>query len=526
MEQTAVRAKRRRKGGDGMATEQDRVVILDTTLRDGEQTPGINLNLVEKLEIARQLDRLGVDYIEAGFPASSPGDFEAARAVSQSVDCGVAALCRCVPGDIQKGWEAVKYAKRPRLHLFIATSDLHMEVKLKMNREEVLARAVESVRLARSLCDDVQFSCEDGSRSDPVFLCQILEAVIEAGAGTICIADTVGYAMPEEFGGLIREITQTVKGIETVRLSAHCHNDLGLAVANTLSAIQNGARQVEATINGIGERAGNCPLEEVVMALTVRKNRYGLEHGIDTRRISRSSRQVAKLTGIPIGVTKPIVGANAFAHESGIHQHGVLQNPMTYEIMTPQSVGKRGSKMVLGKHSGRHAFGEHLEDMGYALSPKELDRAFEDFKLLTNRKTSITDRDLEAMIQHRMVDVPDFYRIEAFQVQSNNRMQAMASITLAHNEETVTEAATGEGPVDAACNAIARIVGGEWPLISYDIKAVTGGVDALGEVTVRVRYRGELHLGRGLSTDIIEASVRAYINAINRALAWESKLSS
>lgn len=506
-----------------MSQQNARVTILDTTLRDGEQTPGVNLNLNEKLEIARQLEKLGVDIIEAGFPAASPGDFEAVRAVSQSVRRSVAALCRCTESDIQKGWQAVKYSVAPRLHLFLATSEIHMAHKLKMTPDETLQTAVESVRLARSLCPDVQFSCEDASRSDPAFLHRILEAVIREGAKTVGIADTVGYAVPHEFGKLVAGIRENVPGIEDVTLSVHCHNDLGLAVANTLAALRNGARQMDTTINGLGERAGNCPMEEVVMGLYVRKELLGLTTGVDTTRLYRTSKRVSKLTGVPLPVCKAIVGQNAFSHESGIHQHGVLQNPLTYEIMTPQSIGKLENTLVLGKLSGRHAFQERLKDMGYLLGDEDLDHAFQEFKELADRKKRITDSDLEAIVGHRLTDVPDYYSLTAYQIQSGNKLQSMASVTLEHDGETFTEAATGDGPVDAVCNAAVRIVGGDWPLETYDIKAVTSGMDALGEVVVRVRHDGVMHTGRGLSTDIIEASLLAFINAINRALALIAK---
>lgn len=503
--------------------DPNRIIIFDTTLRDGEQTPGVNLNLTEKLEIAQQLEALGVDVIEAGFPAASPGDFEAVRAVSQSVKCSVAALCRSVEADIRKGWEAVKYSPNPRLHVFLATSDIHMEYKLRMKPEEVLRQAAESVRLARSLCDNIEFSCEDASRSNPEFLYRVLEAVIDAGATTVNIPDTVGYATPDEFGELIRGIRENVPNIDRAVISVHCHNDLGLAVANTLSALQNGARQVETTINGLGERAGNCAMEEVVMGIATRGSRLGLTHGIDTTKIYRTSRRVSKRTGVPLPVCKAIVGVNAFAHESGIHQHGVLSNPMTYEIMTPQSVGKTESTMVLGKLSGRHAFADRLHQMGYNLSQEALNSAFAEFKDLADRKKTVTDDDLEAIANHAMGAVPDYYSLDTFQIQSGNKMKSMASISLVHGDQTYTEAATGDGPVDAAYNAVGRIVGGNWELVSYDIKAVTEGMDALGEVMVRVKRGEELHVGRGLSTDIIESSILAYINAINRALALEAK---
>ena len=505
--------------------EKKNIIIFDTTLRDGEQTPGVNLNLEEKLDIARNLERLGVDIIEAGFPAASPGDFEAVSAVSKNVSCSVAALCRCVPSDIKRGWEAVQYSKKPRIHVFLATSDIHMQYKLKMSPDEVVQRAVEGVTLARSLCKDVEFSCEDASRSDPRFLYRILEAVIEVGASTVNIPDTVGYAMPAEYGALIRGIKENVKGIEKAVISVHCHDDLGLAVANTLSAIDNGAMQIETTINGLGERAGNCSMEEVVMAISTRSQLYNVGHSIDTTRIYRSSQRVAKLTGVAVSSLKAIVGANAFAHESGIHQHGVLENPMTYEIMTPQSVGKTENTMVLGKLSGRHAFSDRLEKMGYTLTEDEINEAFREFKDLADRKKTITDEDLEALVDHSTSQVCDFYSLDSFQLQAGNKVGAVASVTLTHDGAQITEAATGDGPVDAVCNAAMRLVGGEWPLESYDIKAVTGGMDALGEVTVRVRHGEEIFTGRGLSTDVIEASALAYINAINRAMATEARKS-
>ena len=499
------------------------IIILDTTLRDGEQTPGVSLNLAEKLEIARRLERLGVDIIEAGFPASSPGDFEAVRAVAQEVNCKVAALCRCHNDDVEKGWNALKYAADPRLHLFIASSDIHLQHKLKMSRNEVLKRTAESVAFAKTFCNDVQFSCEDATRSDPEFLYDLLNTAIAAGANTINLPDTVGYITPTEYGALIRSVFEKVPNISNAVVSVHCHNDLGLAVANTIAGLQSGARQIETTINGLGERAGNCPMEDVVMGLTVRAEQYNIAHNIDTTRIYRASQRVAKITGVPVPMNKAIVGANAFAHESGIHQHGVLQNPMTYEIMTPQSIGKTESTMVLGKLSGRHAFADRLQTMGYTLTLQEIDTAFKEFKELADRKKLISDEDLEAIVSHSLADTPDYYRVDSFQIQSGNRMCAMASITLLHDDESSTEAAIGDGPIDAAYNTINRIVKGNWLLEDYGIKAVTGGMDALGEVTVRVRHDNDLHVGRGLSTDIIEASILAYINAINRAHALRSK---
>jgi 2-isopropylmalate synthase len=511
------------------AGQKKKLIIFDTTLRDGEQTPGVNLNLSEKLEIARQLEKLGVDIIEAGFPASSPGDFDAVQAVARQAGCAVAALCRCTPEDIRRAWDAVKEAAHPRLHIFLATSDIHMQYKLKMDRAQVLEAAVQAVRLGRSLCGDIEFSCEDASRSDPAFLYQVLEAAIAAGATTVNIPDTVGYAIPEEFGRLIKGIKENVPNIDQAVISVHCHDDLGLAVANTLSAIQNGALQVECTVNGLGERAGNCSMEEVVMAINTRGGNFPVRHGVNTARIYRTSQRVAKLTGVPVSIYKSIVGANAFAHESGIHQHGVLANPMTYEIMTPQSVGKTESTLVLGKLSGRHAFSDRLQSMGYALTKEDVDTAFAEFKVLADRKKTITEGDLEAIVGHVKQDTFDYYKMESFQIQSGNKMQPMASITLSCNGQPVTEAAAGAGPVDAAYNAVNRIVEGRWRLDSYEITAVTGGMDALGEVTVRIspeEQEGQAAAavpapatGRGLSTDIIEASILAYVNAINRAMA-------
>ena len=500
--------------------DSNRVIILDTTLRDGEQTPGINLNLQEKLEIARQLEKLGVDFVEAGFPAVSEGDFNAVSTIAKTIKCGVAALCRCVESDIRRAAEALEGSKKPRIHLFVATSPIHMEYKLRKTSEEVLALARESVAFAKSLCEDVEFSCEDASRSDKAFLCQILEAAIDAGATTVNIADTVGYAMPGEFGALVRYLLDNIPNISKAALGVHCHNDLGLAVANTLAAIQSGARHIEVTINGIGERAGNCALEEVIMGLSVRRDALGpFSHGIKTKRLYRTSARVAKITSLPVPVNKAVVGDNAFSHESGIHQHGMMNNPMTYEIMTPESVGKPESTMVLGKHSGRHAFDEKLRSLGYDLSQEELDGAFARFKELADRRRHITDDEIEALVSHKVADVPFIYKLEAFQYQSASKMKAMASITLLHDGKVLSEAAIGAGPVDAAYSAVSRIVGGEWVLAAYDIKAVTEGEDALGEVTVRVKRGNRLYTGKGLSSDIIESSVRAFVNAVNRAMS-------
>ena len=378
---------------------ENKIIIFDTTLRDGEQTPGVNLNIEEKLEIARQLEEMGVDVIEAGFPASSDGDFEAVKAVAQAMEkCSVAGLCRSVAADIDRAWEALKYARHPRIHIFLATSDIHMQHKLKMMPEEVFEAAVASVTMAKSYCDDIEFSCEDASRSNPAFIYKIIEAVIDAGATTINVPDPVGYAVPEEFASFIRGIKENVPNINKAILSVHCHNDLGMATANTIAAIQQGVRQIETTINGLGERAGNCSMEEVIMAITTRQAHMGVSTDIDTTQIYPTSRIVSEITGVPISITKAIVGDNAFAHESGIHQHGVLSNPMTYEIMTPQSVGKTESVMVLGKLSGRHAFSDRIRAMGFEMEREEINKAFKIFKDLCDKQKRVSDEEIAQII--------------------------------------------------------------------------------------------------------------------------------
>jgi len=494
-----------------------RIKIFDTTLRDGEQTPGVNLNIQEKLEIARQLEKLGVDVIEAGFAIASPGDFKAVSAVAAEMkNVTVASLCRAVQKDIDRAWEAVKHAVSPRIHTFIATSDIHMKYKLKMTEDEVLERAVEAVKYAKKYCDNVQFSAEDAGRSRPEFLYRVIEAVIAAGATCVNIPDTVGYTSPKEFGALINGIIQNVKGIEKVDVAVHCHNDLGMAVANTLAAVENGATQLECTINGLGERAGNASLEEVVMALTTRKDYYNVTHNIDTTQIYRTSKLVSSLTGVAVPPNKAIVGANAFAHESGIHQHGVLNEKSTYEIMTPESIGLSKNRMVLGKLSGRHAFEERLKEMGYNLTPEAINKAFEKFKDLADKKKVVLDEDIQALVEERISEVPEAYSLVSFQINSGNKLISTAMIQLMKDQEMKQEAATGDGPIDAAFNAIERCVGLELKLVDYNLRAVTGGQDALGEVTVKVSDGKKQYLGRGISTDIIEASIKAYLNAINR----------
>ncbi|HHW47967.1 MAG TPA: 2-isopropylmalate synthase [Clostridiaceae bacterium] len=496
------------------------IKIFDTTLRDGEQTPGVNLNIQEKLEIARQLAKMGVDVIEAGFAIASPGDFEAVKAVAQSVrGITVASLCRALEKDIDRAWEAVKDAERPRIHTFIATSDIHMKYKLRMTEEEVLERAVAMVKYAKRYCEDVEFSAEDASRTRPEFLFRVIEEVIKAGATVVNIPDTVGYATTKEFGNLIKSIRENVSNIHKVDLSVHCHNDLGLAVANTLAAMENGATQLECTINGLGERAGNAALEEIIMGINTRKDYYNVTHKIDTTQIYRTSKLVSSITGINVQPNKAIVGANAFAHESGIHQHGVLSEKTTYEIMTPESIGLSQNKMVLGKLSGRHAFEERLKELGYSLTPEEIQDAFEKFKKLADRKKVVLDRDIEALVNEKVHKIPEIYELESFQISSGNKVISSAVVSLKRNEEIITEAATGDGPVDAAFNSIERAVGFSLKLESYHLNSVTEGKDALGEVTVRVSKDGNVFSGRGVSTDIIEASIKAYINVINRIIS-------
>lgn len=496
------------------------IKIFDTTLRDGEQTPGVNLNIQEKTEIARQLVKLGVDVIEAGFAIASPGDFDAVKAIAENIKgATIASLCRAVEKDIDRAWEAVRYAESPRIHTFIATSDIHLKYKLKMTEDEVLQRAVDMVKYAKKYCEDIEFSAEDASRTRPEFLYRVVEGVIKAGATVVNIPDTVGYATPVEFGRLIKGIRENVTNIDKVDISVHCHNDLGMAVANTLAAMENGATQLECTINGLGERAGNAALEEIIMSINTRKDFYGVSHNIDSTHIYRASRLISSLTGINVQPNKAIVGANAFAHESGIHQHGVLSEKSTYEIMTPESIGLAQNRMVLGKLSGRHAFEERLKELGYTLSQDEVKNAFEKFKKLADKKKVVLDRDIEALVEEKVYEVPEFFELESFQINSGNRIISAAVVSLKRNTDTITEAATGDGPVDAAFNAMERAVGFNLVLEDYSLRAVTEGKDALGEVTVRVSKDNMMFVGRGVSTDVMEASVKAYLNAINKTIS-------
>lgn len=496
-----------------------RIYIFDTTLRDGEQSPGVNLNVQEKLEIARQLAKLQVDVIEAGFPVASPGDFAAVQAIAAEIEGPViAGLARAIPKDIERAAAAVKQARRPLVHTFIATSPIHMEYKLKKKPDEVLQMTVEAVKYAREFVDDVEFSAEDATRSDWKFLAEVFSAAVEAGATRINVPDTVGYTTPGEFRRLIAYLREHVPGIENCYLSVHCHNDLGLAVANSLAAVEAGANQVECTINGLGERAGNAALEEVVMALVTRQDNYQKETGIITEHIYRTSRLVSSLTGVAVQLNKAIVGDNAFAHESGIHQDGILKQRTTYEIMTPQSIGLHQSRLVLGKHSGRHAFRERLRELGYNLTDEEVNKAFARFIDLADKKKEVSDRDLEALIEDELAVIPESFMLDYIHISTGNETVPTATVRLVRGEKSLQEAACGDGPVDAVYRAIERATGVTVQLESYSLQAVTGGKDALGEVVVRIASEGQTYTGRGTSTDIIEASARAYVHAINKLL--------
>jgi 2-isopropylmalate synthase len=498
-----------------------RVIIFDTTLRDGEQAPGFSMNTVEKLEMARQLARLQVDVIEAGFPISSDEDFEATREVAKQVGTleGAPAICglsRVGLADIDRCWEAVRYARRPRIHTFVATSDLHLKYKLRKSRAEVLTAAVQAVRHARGYCADVEFSPEDASRSDFDYMCDVLSAVIDAGAQTVNIPDTVGYAVPQEWGERIARIRERVQGIDRVVLSVHCHNDLGQAVANSLTALLHGARQIECTVNGIGERAGNASLEEIVMALRTRRDFFRLETNVRTEEIFRASRLLSHITGVHVQPNKAVVGENAFAHEAGIHQDGVLKEKLTYEIMRPEDIGRPSNKLVLGKHSGRHALAARLKDLGFDLAGAELDRAFKKFKELADRKKEVYDEDLAAMVADEATQIPETYTLDYLHSISGTGLIPSATVRLVKDGQTFQDSGVGDGPVDAALAAIDAITGLKGRLLDYALRAATGGKDAIGEVSVKVEFDGTVVSGKGSSTDVIEASARAYLNALNR----------
>lgn len=500
--------------------DKNKVLIFDTTLRDGEQAPGASMNAKEKMEVAQTLERLGVDIIEAGFPISSPEDFNSvknvAKNVKNSIVCG---LARCIKKDIDAAGDSLKFAKRGRIHVFLATSKIHRQFKLKMDKEQIVRLGVESVEYARKKMADVEFSPEDAARTEKDFLYRIIEAVIKAGATTVNIPDTVGYTTPWEFGQLIIDIKNNVPNIEKAVISVHCHNDLGLAVANSLAAIKSGARQAECTINGIGERAGNASMEEIVMALKTRSDIYGCHTGIKTQEICRVSRLVSKLTGFVVAPNKAIVGANAFRHESGIHQDGVLKEPTTYEIIRPEDVGFTGIGLVLGKHSGRHAFKERLKSLGIILKEADIDKAFERFKVVADKKKQVFDEDLIAIVEDEMKSVSPTWELVEMTTVSGTNIPPKATVVLKSKNKKFEKTSSGDGPVDACYKAIDAIIKVKGELLDYSIQSVTRGKDALGEVTVKVRFAGQSVIGRGASEDILVASAKAYINAINKTLS-------
>ncbi len=498
-----------------------RIKIFDTTLRDGEQSPGCSMNMSEKLRMAEQLDALGVDVIEAGFAIASPGDFQAVKSIAGVVKrATVASLARSLTKDIDVAYEAVSGAVHPRIHVFLATSDIHMEYKLKMSREEVLRRTHEAVSYAKSKCDDIEFSAEDASRSDPEFLARVLEVAIAAGATTVNIPDTVGYAVPDEYGALIAYLIKNVKGIDKVDVSVHCHNDLGMATANSLAAVRAGATQVECTVNGIGERAGNTAMEEVVMALHTRKSLFGAECGVDTTKIYKTSKLLTSITGVKVQPNKAIVGENAFAHESGIHQHGVLANKETYEIMTPESIGLTENKMVLGKHSGKHALADRLKSLGLTVSPESLSEIFDEFKKLADRQKSVSDLDLEALVHKKSVGVPESYKLDRFVINVGNTITTTSAVCIVCPDGKKREVVTSSlfGPIDASYKAINEMVGEKFELVDFIIDSVTGGTDAQGAVTVKIKSEGNVYNGHAVSLDIVNAAVKAYVSAINNMI--------
>src|SRR5262245_4746651 len=503
----------------------DRLIIFDTTLRDGEQSPGASMNLAEKLEIAHALHELGVDVIEAGFPIASPGDFEAVQAIAQQVEgptiCG---LARCNAADIDRAWEALKPAMKPRIHVFLATSAIHREFKLHMAKDEIVRRAIESVQRAKSYLDDVEFSPEDAARTELDFLAEVVEKAIEAGATTVNIPDTVGFAVPEQYATAIRHLKQKVRGIDRAVISVHCHNDLGLAVANSLAAVHEGARQIECTINGIGERAGNCALEEIVMAVKTRGDYFSLPSRINTKRLHPTSRLVSRVTGLQVQRNKAVVGQNAFAHEAGIHQDGVLKERTTYEIMSPEEVGLQQNDLVLGKHSGRAALRQRLTELGYRLDDQQVQNVFEAFKVLADRKKAIYDADIEALAEDEIHKGPALWTVEAFTCNAGSGTIPSAAVALWHREgRIIREATVGDGPVDAVFKAIERITGYEPTLREYQVRSVTVGEDAQGEAFIEAELHGKTVRGRGVSTDIIEASALAFLQVINRLALRQSQ---
>ena len=509
----------------GMEMDYERVRILDTTLRDGEQAAGAAMTAPEKLKIARQLERLGVDIIEAGYAASSPGDLLAVSNIAKEVRTPIiASLARAHPNDVDRAWEAVQYAERPRLHLFLSSSDIHLMHQLHKSREEIMDMAVSMVSRAKNYCEDIEFSPMDATRTEPEYLYAMVKSVIEAGATTINIPDTVGYAIPEEFAKLLIGLLENVPNINQAVLSVHCHNDLGMAVANSLSAIQVGARQIEGCINGLGERAGNASIEEMIMAIDTRKDFLQAVTNADTSQIYRTSRMVSDISGFPVQPNKAIVGLNAFRHASGIHQDGLIKERSTYEIMDPASIGWPGSVIVLGKLSGRAGLRSRLEELGYSLSREQLDQAFEAFKNLADKKQDIMDKDLESLVsdQQRIVDDSFSYILDYLQVSTGDQVTPTATIRLKSPDgEIHSNTSTGAGPVDAVCKAINNIVQLPNTLSEFAVQAITEGIDALGEVTIRIEQNGRIYLGRGSDTDIIVASGKAYLNALNRLLTME-----
>ena len=497
----------------------DKIRILDTTLRDGEQSPGASLSPKEKIEIARQLVRLKVDIIEAGFPISSPGDFKSVKEVAAKIKgptiCG---LARSRRGDIDAAYKAVKSSSRPRIHVFLATSKIHMKYKLKKAEHEILRQAAQAVKYAKSKLKDVEFSPEDASRTERNFLFKVIEAVIGAGATTVNIPDTVGYSVPFEFGGLIRDIKRNVPNIEKAVLSVHCHNDLGLAVANSLEAVKNGARQIECTINGLGERAGNASLEEIVMTLDTRKDLFNAATSVNKEQLCKTSKLVSSLTGIIVQPNKAIVGQNAFSHEAGIHQDGILKKRTTYEIMKPEDVGFGGTKLVLGKHSGSHAFKARLKEMGFYLTNAETKRAFAAFKKLADKKKAIYDDDLTVLVDAELERIPEKFKLSDLKFTGGINIAPEAALTIKVKNKNITGSSKGDGPVDASYKAIEKITGLKVQLLDYSIRAVTSGKDAIGEVSVRLKVKRKEVSGRGASTDVIEASVKAYLNALNKVV--------
>jgi len=504
-----------------MDTTSRRIVIFDTTLRDGEQSPGASMNMAEKMEVAQALADLGVDVIEAGFPIASPGDFQSvhhiAQAIRGSVVCG---LARCREADIDRAWEAVRPAERPRIHVFLATSAVHREFKLKMDKDEIIQCAVTGVKRAAGYCGDIEFSPEDAARTESDFLCQVVEAAIDAGATTVNIPDTVGYATPTHMGNVIRTLRNRVPNIDKAVISVHCHNDLGLAVANSLAAVEAGAGQVECTINGLGERAGNCSLEEIVMALRTRHDYYHAHTRVQTKRLVPTSRLVAGITGIHVQRNKAIVGQNAFAHEAGIHQDGMLKERTTYEIMRPEDVGFAKTDLVLGKHSGRAALADRAKALGFELGSEQLDAVFEEFKTLADKKKEIYDADIAVLIEQQTHAVPELWSLQSYRVISGTGEVPEVTLKLRRgNEELSTHLAGGDGPVDAVFLAIEQLTGVSVVCKDFDVHSVTVGKDAQGEVNVQVEYGDRLYRGRGVSTDSVEASAKAFLNAINRIVA-------